>query len=80
VSARRLVLPMWLAIGALVAGLPAARARAAEAPAPPTLEAAYPGLVSGVLASATLGELPEGLLRSGKRDAIEKKLAEMGVQ
>jgi len=51
---------------------------AAEPQAPATVDAAYPGLVSGVLVSATLGDLPEGIvLRAGKLEITAKAIEDL---
>jgi len=51
---------------------------AAEPQAPVTMDAAYPGLVSGVLVSATLGDLPEGVvLRAGKIEIATKAMEDL---
>lgn len=45
---------------------------------PVTVDAAYPGLVSGVLVSATLGDLPEGVvLRAGKIEITTKAMEDL---
>ncbi len=55
--------------------LTAGRAGAAEAPV--TLDAAYPGVVAGIISGATLGDLPEGvLLRAGDIEITAKALEE----
>lgn len=60
-----------------VCGLLAA-ASAFAADAPPTFETAYPGLLSGVLAHATLGELPDGVvLRSGAIEVAKAKIDDL---
>ena len=62
----------------MVLVLVASLARSAETQAPATVESTYPGLVSGVLVSATLGDLPEGLLlRAGKVEIAAKALDDL---
>jgi len=65
------------ALGLLVAlaALPVRAAGPPQSQANQTVEATYPGLVPGALASATLGDLPPGvLLRAGKLEITQKAL------
>lgn len=68
----------WLVslTSAVILALPGAFIRGGDAP--PTMEAAYPGLATGVLAPAVLGELPKGLLlRAGDVEVTEQALDEL---
>lgn len=59
----------------MAALLTVGRVGAAEAPV--TLDAAYPGIVAGILSGATLSELPKGvLLRAGEIEITAKALDE----
>jgi thiol-disulfide isomerase/thioredoxin len=52
----------WALTAVFVAVAWACAASAEETPGPQTVEDAYPGLVNGALASATVGDLPDGVV------------------
>jgi hypothetical protein len=66
--AKRLVM-MALCVPLLLAASIAAE----EKPVRPTVESAYPGLVTGVLSSATVGELPYGVVMDLNGKQITQK-------
>lgn len=57
-----------------VPGRPAALNASGASPAKPALGAIYPGLTNGCFATATLGELPEGVLMQFGKETITKDM------
>ncbi|MHC4591390.1 MAG: thioredoxin family protein [Planctomycetota bacterium] len=67
-----------LSVLGVLAALAATQAFAGDQQGPVTVEAAYPGLLSGVLASAALADLPPGvLLRIEEDDTTQAALEEI---